>query len=107
MSKQAISVTLDADNISWLKGRATAIGARSLSDLLDQIVSAARKSGSIGPSRSVVGTVIVDESDPNLDHADTHVRALFDRWLRRPSMIREPRPEYGSPKSKKRRRARS
>jgi hypothetical protein len=82
MTKQAISVTLDADNISWLKGRAVATGARSVSDLLDQIVSAARKTGSAGPSRSVVGTVTVDPSDPDLDHADAYVRTLFAQSLR-------------------------
>ena len=45
MAKQAISVTLDADNLTWLKGRAGAAGLRSVSELLDQLVTAARESG--------------------------------------------------------------
>ena len=56
-TKRAISVTLDADNITWLKGRAGATGVRSVSELLDQIVRAARKLGGGGPSTSVIGTV--------------------------------------------------
>jgi hypothetical protein len=35
MTKQAISVTLEADNLMWLKGRASATGVRSVSELLD------------------------------------------------------------------------
>ena len=103
MTKQAISVTLDADNIRWLKGRAVASGARSVSDLLDQLVTAARRTGSAGPSRSVVGTVTADPSDPDLEHADAYVRTLFARSIGRPSMIRERRAVYGSSNSKKRR----
>ena len=70
MAKQAISVTLDADNLTWLKGRASAAGVRSVSELLDQLVSAARSSGRIGPSRSVVGTIDLASSDPWLETAD-------------------------------------
>ena len=43
MSKHAISVTLHRDNLTWLKARAGAIGARSVSDLLDQLVSELRR----------------------------------------------------------------
>src|SRR5205814_1071073 len=50
MAKQAISVTLDSDNLTWLKGRAGAAGLRSVSELLDQIVTAAREGGRIGPA---------------------------------------------------------
>ena len=64
MAKQAISVTLEADNLTWLKGRAGAAGLRSVSELLDQLVTAARASGRVGPSRSVVGTIDLDASDP-------------------------------------------
>ena len=48
MAKQALSVTLDADNLTWLKGRAGTAGVRSVSELLDQLVSAARQSGDPG-----------------------------------------------------------
>ena len=104
MSKQAISVTLEADNLTWLKGRAGAAGLRSVSELLDQIVAAARASGQIGPSRSVVGTIDVHASDPGLEGADDAVRDMFDQSLRRPLMVRETSPAYGSGVRKKARR---
>jgi len=104
MGKRAISVTLDADNLMWLKGRAGAAGIRSVSELLDQIVSAARTSGHIGPSRSVVGTIDLDASDPWLDGADDAVRGMFDASLRRPLMVKEASPVYGTARRKKARR---
>jgi hypothetical protein len=104
MAKQAISVTLDADNLTWLKGRAGAAGLRSVSELLDQLVSEARSSGRVGPSRSVVGTIDVDASDPWLEGADDLVRGLFDASLRRPSMVKETSPVYGAAAKKKARR---
>jgi hypothetical protein len=104
MGKQAISVTLDADNLMWLKGRAGAAGIRSVSELLDQIVSAARTSGHIGPSRSVVGTIDLDASDPWLEGADEAVRGMFDASLRRPLMVKEASPAYGTARRKKGRR---
>jgi hypothetical protein len=88
MAKQAISVTLETDNLTWLKGRAGAAGLRSVSELLDQLVAAARASGRIGPSRSVVGTIDVDSGDPSLERADAAVRDLFDQSLRRPLMVK-------------------
>jgi hypothetical protein len=89
MAKQAISVTLDADNLTWLKGRAGGAGVRSVSELLDQLVTAARESGAIGPSRSVVGTIDVDANDPLLEGADEAVRGMFERSLGRPLMVKE------------------
>ena len=77
MSKQPISVTLRRDNLTWLKGRVGAAGFRSVSDLLDQIVTAARKAGHSDSARSVVGTVDIDPSDPMLENADGAVRAMF------------------------------
>jgi hypothetical protein len=98
MSKQAISVTLDAENLTWLKGRAGAAGLRSVSQLLDQIVSAARASGQVGPPRSVVGTIDIDPGDPSLERADAALRALFDASLRRPVMVKESRVRSRLPK---------
>lgn len=89
MTKQAISVTLDADNVTWLKGRTGAGGARSVSELLDRLVSAARHIGSVGLARSVVGTIDIDSSDPLLERADTTVRSLFDESLGRPLLVME------------------
>jgi len=104
MAKQAISVTLEADNLTWLKGRAGAAGLRSVSELLDQLVSAARASGHGGPSRSVVGTIDIDASDPWLDGADEVVHAMFDASLGRPMMVKAPSPSSGAPRKKKARR---
>ena len=104
MAKQAISVTLDADNLTWLKGRAGAAGVRSVSELLDQIVTAARASGQIGPSRSVVGTIDVEASDPWLEGADDAMRAIFQASLGRPLMVKETAPQYGTGGKKKARR---
>ena len=56
MARRAISVTLESDNVTWLKGRAGAVG-ESVSEVLDQIVSAARQGVPAGPARSVVGTI--------------------------------------------------
>jgi hypothetical protein len=104
MSKQAISVTLDADNLTWLKGRAGAAGVRSVSELLDQLVSAARASGQIGPSRSVVGTIDVDASDPRLEGADEAMRSIFQASLGRPLMVKDTSPEYRTGGKKRARR---
>src|SRR5471030_1447242 len=100
MPKQAISVTLDADNLTWLKGRAGAAGVRSVSELLDQLVTAARASGQTGPSRSVVGTIDVDASDPWLEGADAAVGEIYQHSLRRPLVVRETAPAYGTAKKR-------
>ena len=92
--KQAISVTLDADNLRWLKGRAGAGGVRSVSGLLDQLVAAARQSGHVGASQSVVGTIDIDPGDPMLAHADEAVRYLFEGSLGRPLAVKETRTKY-------------
>jgi hypothetical protein len=104
MSKQAISVTLDADNLIWLKGRAGAAGLRSVSELLDRLIAAARASGRTGPSRSVIGTIDIDPADPMLEGADDVVRGMFETSLRRPLMVKESSPQFGAPTRKKPRR---
>ncbi len=88
MSKRAVSVTLDTGNLSWLKGRAGAVGG-SLSATLDQIVTAARSGNSPGPFRSVVGTIDLDPSDPMLQRADAAIHAIFEASAARPFMMRE------------------
>ena len=96
MAKQAISVTLETDNLTWLKGRASAVGIRSVSELLDQLVSAARSSGQVGPSRSVIGTIDVDAGDPGLEGADDAMRAMFEASLGRPLTMKEASLAYGA-----------
>src|SRR3954465_9969855 len=103
MGKQAISVTLDADNLRWLRGRAGATGLRSVSELLDRLVTAARDGGRVGPPRSVVGTIEINPRDATLDGADAVVRRLFESSLRRPLAIREPSPADGRGRKKRRR----
>ena len=103
MSKRAISVTLHTDNLTWLKARAGAVGARSVSDLLDQIVADARRTTPGGVVRSVVGTIDIDASDPLLTGADDVLRTLVDASLGRPTLVKEARGRYGAPTRKKRR----
>jgi hypothetical protein len=90
MPRKAVSVTLDTDNVAWLKGRAGATG-ESVSELLDQIVTAARREKRTGPSQSVVGSIDIDVSDPLLEGADEVVRDAFERSLGRPFTPREGR----------------
>lgn len=103
MSKRAISVTLQSDNLTWLKARAGAVGARSVSDLLDQIVADARRATPGGHIRSVVGTIDIDSSDPLLTGADDVLRTLFDASLGRPMVVKAARPPYGAKRRSTRR----
>ena len=96
MTKRAISVTIEADNLTWLKGRVDATGSRSVSELLDRLVAQARANGPVGPVRSVIGTIDIDPADASLEQADEVVRALFDASLRRPMVFKERGPEYGA-----------
>jgi hypothetical protein len=104
MAKQAVSVTLDGDNLTWLKGRAGATGVRSLSELLNQLVTAARLTGHAGPSRSVSGTIDIDAADPLLERADAAVHALFDVSVGRPFLARDTRAVHRVRSKVKRRR---
>src|SRR5690349_13831916 len=92
MGRNPISITLDAENITWLRGRVAAGQRRSLSDAVDEIVTAARLGGrASGAVRSVVGTIEIGESDPDLERADAAVAALFESSLARPFLVREER----------------
>jgi hypothetical protein len=95
MAKKAVSVTLESDNLMWLKGRTGAAGLRRVSELLDRLVTDARVSGH-GPVRSVIGTVDIDSSDPQLEGADEAVRYLFDGSLNRPLVLKETSTGYGA-----------
>jgi len=78
MPKKAVSVTLDAANLLWLKGRTLARKGRSMSDTLDALVSDARESGPFSAdARSVVGTIDLPADDPDLAGADRYIRSLF------------------------------
>jgi len=79
MSKKAISVTLRPDNLLWLRGQTQASSRRSVSETLDELISAARAGvrGRPDAVRSVVGSIRIGVSDPGLGRADAAVRALF------------------------------
>jgi hypothetical protein len=85
--RKAISVTIDEDNLLWLKAQAAATMKGSVSDVLDRLVRNARLEGRTDAIRSVVGTV--DLPHGNLDRADVDVRSLFDRSLGRPMLVKE------------------
>lgn len=94
MPKTAVSVTLDADNLLWLRARAAQRKRRSLSDTLDEVVTAARTGGlGAGPIRSVVGTISC--SDEDLRAAEAYVKTLFEESLARSLEVHEPQAVYG------------
>jgi hypothetical protein len=96
MPKQALSVTLDEANLLWLRGRAARRKKRSLSDALDEILTAARQGGRGGDApRSVVGTIDIAGDDPRLERVDEVTRGLFSDSMSRPFMVREKAPVYG------------
>jgi hypothetical protein len=94
--KKAVSVTLSEDNVLWLRGQAAASANGSLSEVLDRLVHEARTAGRTHAAaiRSVVGTIDLPPDDPDLAGADAYVRALFDRSLRRPMLVKAKAPRY-------------
>ncbi|MGH9408034.1 MAG: hypothetical protein ACRD1V_01115 [Vicinamibacterales bacterium] len=87
--KQPVSVTLDEDNILWLKGQAAAATRGNVSEVVDRLIARARSGGSADVAiRSVVGTIDLP-SDAALAEADAYVKTLFDRSLGRPVLVRE------------------
>ena len=103
MPKQPLSVTLERDNLLWLRGRVAAGKQKSLSEALDDILTTARLRGDTGDARSVVGTVDIAADDPNLQRADEYVRTLFDASITRPIGVREQRARLTTGKAKPRR----
>jgi hypothetical protein len=88
--KKAISITLTHDNLLWLKGRATARTGGNVSEMLDGLIRDARAAGRMDPAsvKSVAGTIDLPD-DESLEKADSYVRAMFDRSLSRPTLVRE------------------
>ena len=89
MSKTAISVTLSADNLLWLKARTLATGIRSMSAALDGLLTAERRAS--GPVTSVVGFVSFPEGEEGLRRGAEEIRALFDRSLSKGAVRRRRR----------------
>ena len=56
--RKAVSITLGADNLLWLRAQAAATPSGTVSGVLDRLVSEARQGGRAAPEaiRSVVGT---------------------------------------------------
>jgi hypothetical protein len=81
MSKKAISVTLQPENLLWLRGQAQASSRRSVSETLDALISEARAGTRGRPDaiRSVVGSIRIQASDPALRQADEAIRGLVSR----------------------------
>lgn len=104
--RKPISVTLDADNILWLRAQASASSGGSLSAALDRLVTTARLEGRTEPSaiRSVVGTIDLPDDDPGLAGADKYVRGLFDKSAGQPRVLKEPAASYASPRKPRPRR---
>ena len=104
MPRRAVSVTLEAGNVTWLKGRSGATGD-SVSQIVDRIVTAARRGALAGPGQSVRGTIDIDSSDPLLEKADALVESIFEKSVARPLAIRERRRTFlSSPKARRNRR---
>jgi hypothetical protein len=90
--RNAISVTLQRDNLLWLKGQAAARTGGNVSALLDRLIADTRASGTgNAATRSVAGTIDLPD-DESLAEADSHVRAMFDRSLTRPVAGRDRAP---------------
>jgi hypothetical protein len=102
VGKRAISVTLHTENLTWLRARTAASGARSVSALLDRLVADARGQGTGGQSRSVVGTIDLDPADPLLLEADAAIRTAIETSIGRPLLVNEARARYRKRPSRRR-----
>ena len=94
--RRAVSVTLKADNLLWLRAQAAANreqqsqrGARPPGHRRPRIRSDGR-----GGRFDQWGTIDLPDDDPMLERADAFVRAQFDKSLRRPMAAKESRARY-------------
>lgn len=77
-----MSVTIDAENVLWLKGRARLAGG-NVSDTLDKLLTQARTGrAQLGRPPSVVGMVDLSD-DPDLSKAQAAVQSMFDASIAR------------------------
>ena len=92
--RRAISITLHADNLVWLKGQAAVRTRGNVSEVVNALITEARAAGRTDPAavRSVVGTIDLPDDD-ELNEAGSYVRAMFDRSLTRPMLVREAPPK--------------
>lgn len=107
--RKPVSVTLDQDNIIWLKGQALASTRGSLSDVLDRLVTRARLEGRTdgGTIRSVVGTIDFSDDDESLAEMDAFVRSCFEESFQRTeALLREQPAPYRARRKVRRRKGR-
>jgi hypothetical protein len=107
MQKKPISVTLEAGNLLWLKGRTATMKRRSVSETLDALIADARQAGGSASgmeARSVAGTVDISGDDPMLARAKGFIGDMFEASLSRPVVVREEASPYGQAVKRKRRR---
>lgn len=97
MAKRPVSVTLEDANLLWLRAHVTRGTRRNLSDALDAVVTAARQRPA-GPdeSRSVMGSIDLPSSDPDLANADAYIRTLFPDVGRSAVLARETAAPYAT-----------
>ena len=103
MPKLPLSVTLDQENLLWLRTQMATARRRSLSETLDQLVTDARRGGRVaeGTMRSVMGTIDISDADPELLEADIYVREQFSRSARPRFATRKRRAEPLASKQRK------
>jgi hypothetical protein len=102
--RRAISITIEEDNLLWLKAQAAASAKGSVSEILDRLVGEARAEGRTGGAaiRSVAGTIDLPADDPDLEKASAYVRAVFENSARRPMVVKETPPARGGGKPRRR-----
>jgi hypothetical protein len=102
--RRPISVTIDEDNLLWLKAQAAATSRGNVSAVLDRLVAEARAEGrtDMKAVKSVSGTIDLPATDPDLEGAATYIRDLFDRSVGRPLLMREEPPRRKRAPAKRR-----
>ena len=100
MRRRPISVTIEEDNLLWLKAQAAATPRGSVSAVLDRLVADARVEGRMNMSavKSVAGPIDLPADDPGLEGASAYMRDVFDWSLRRPMHVKEDGPLPAPPK---------
>jgi hypothetical protein len=103
--RKPVSVTLDTENLLWLKAQAIASDEGNVSRVLDRIVREAREAGRTGllAGRSVKGTIGPLPEDDALTRAAAEVGAMFAESLGRSMGVVE-RPAEAPRRRTKRRR---
>lgn len=88
MNRKAVSLTLAAENLLWL--RAQAAGGRNMSRIVDDLIGRARSvHGSARVAHSVVGMIRFKDFDP--DVADREIREMFGLEAESPTQMADRR----------------